>query len=489
MKKTTQFSIRRKILTLILVAVLPLLALSIYLLISIIGYGGAYREIVDNITLANDYNLTFKESIDESAYKLVVGYVTFDNIDEDSELVNPYRLIKEFKSDFKNLKDNSNDLNSRMWIDTIEANVDSLENRVIDIENNLKDGGYYDENLEILDNSIYILTEIIQEDIQQFIFCQTKDMESIQQSLNQRATIFIISSIVMLLAILGLIALIASNISTSITRPIIELCHATEKLAAGDMTVRAENDSGDELGRLSDSFNTMTEDLSQMMERIKSDEHKMRNAEIRLLQEQINPHFLYNALDTIVWLIEVRENDKAINMTMSLSNFFRHILAHGQEYIDVRQEEQHIKSYLEIQQIRYADIMEYEIDIDEDIYDCRMLKMTLQPIVENALYHGIKYKRAKGKILVTGKRAGDEVKLVVEDDGVGIAPDELERLRNSIMMPCKDTDKGFGLANVNERIRMNFGNQYGMHIDSTPGEGTVVTVTLPAQERDLNDKE
>lgn len=489
MKKTGKFSIKKKISALILVAVVPLLALSIYLLISVVSYGAIYRDVIENITKANDYNITFKENIDESLYKLVVGYTTFEDIDNDKELKNPYTLIDELKKDFSELKKDMTDINSHMWMDSIEANVESLENRISDIEENLKTDGKYDENLKILDDSIYILTELIQEDIQQYIYYQTCNMEAIQSELGWRAIVFVISSAVMLLAILALIIYIAVYISRSITRPIGELVSVTEQIAVGNMEVRATVYEDDELGHLSNSVNSMTEDINRMMLHIKDDEHKMRNAEIRLLQEQINPHFLYNALDTIVWLIEVRENDKAVNMTMSLSNFFRLILSHGQEYIDVRQEEQHITSYLEIQQIRYADIMDYDIDIDDDIYDFCILKMTLQPIVENALYHGIKYKRAKGHISVRGYRENDEIKLIVKDDGVGIAEADLEALRKSIMMPCKDTDKGFGLANVNERIRMNFGEKYGMQLDSVAGEGTTVTVTLPAKLMEAQSKE
>lgn len=482
MKVKRQYSLKLKIATMILVAVIPLLAIAVYLLISIAGYSRAYKDIVSNIVLANDYNLNFKEEIDESCYKLVVGYTTFDTIDEDAQLTSPYTIIHNLRKDSWSLARNTSDIDSRMWLDSIEANLDSLENRVNDIENNLNDGGHYDENLKMLDDSVYILTELISEDIQQYIYCQVTNMGIIQKALNEREIYFIISSTVMLLAILGMIAMIATNISRSITSPIDKLVKATEQIAAGDLTVRTEKMSDDEIGKLTSSFNDMTKDIENMMLQIKEDEHKMRNTEIRLLQEQINPHFLYNALDTIVWLIEVGEGEKAINMIMSLSSFFKLVLSHGKEYISIREEEQHVRSYLEIQQIRYADIMEYDIDIDPEIYDYKVLKLTLQPLVENALYHGIKYKRAKGKISVKGYMENGLIKLKVEDDGVGMDSETLDNLRVNISKPCKDTDEGFGMANVNERIRMNFGEEYGMTIESTVGVGTTVVITIPTKE-------
>ena len=140
----------------------------------------------------------------------------------------------------------------------------------------------------------------------------------------------------------------------------------------------------------------------------------------------------------------------------------------------------HIRSYLEIQQVRYRDILDYEIHIEPELYQYRILKLTLQPLVENSLYHGIKYKRAKGSIAVTGTMSEGKIHLIVEDTGVGMEQEELENLRSEITKPCKDTGKGFGLANVNERIRMNFGAEYGMTIDSVPGQGTKVEIVIPA---------
>jgi two-component system sensor histidine kinase YesM len=224
----------------------------------------------------------------------------------------------------------------------------------------------------------------------------------------------------------------------------------------------------------------MTAHLEDMVEKGKEEERKMRYAELRLLQEQINPHFLYNTLDTIVWLIEGNSADEAVDMVVSLSRFFRVGLSHGAENISIRDEEQHTRSYLEIQQARYHDILDYEIAIDPALYPYQIQKLTLQPLVENALYHGIKYKRAKGKITVTGKLEGRRIFLTVEDDGVGMEPEKLVMLRRDIDRSCKDTEGGFGLANVNERIRIYFGEYYGMQIDSVRGVGTRVTVVIPA---------
>ena len=201
---------------------------------------------------------------------------------------------------------------------------------------------------------------------------------------------------------MALVVLLIVMTVTSITRPIRELSGVTKKVSEGDFSARTYVDSDDELAVLADSVNSMTQSIEELVQKIKEDERKMRRADLRLLQEQINPHFLYNTLDTIVWLIEGNDPDKAVNVVMSLSEFFRLVLSKGREYITIQEEELHIKSYLEIQQVRYRDILEYEIEIAPELYQYKILKLTLQPLVENSLYHGIKYKRAKGTISVTG---------------------------------------------------------------------------------------
>ena len=391
-------------------------------------------------------------------------------------------LIRELKEEFGSLRTITTDEESRTWLTIILRNLDTLKDRVDDIRMNLESESSYDVNVEMLDNNIYIMTELIQENIQNYLYYQTKSMEHLTQQLNTRVHTFTVFCMIMVVILTALVVLMTMVIVSGITKPVEELSAVTNKVAAGDFTVRAKVDTQDELAQLADRVNRMTESLERLVEKIKEDERKMRKADLRLLQEQINPHFLYNTLDTIIWLIEGNSPDKAVNMVVSLSEFFRLVLSKGKEYITIQDEELHIRSYLEIQQVRYRDILEYEIAIDPELYRYKILKLTLQPLVENSLYHGIKYKRAKGKILVSGTLEGDEIHLKVSDDGIGMEEEELAKLQRDIQRPCKETESGFGLANVNERIRMNFGTGYGITIHSSKGEGTCVEVVIPAVE-------
>ncbi len=485
-----KYPIRTKMIILLLLAIVPLLGVAVYMIAALSNYRDIYDSVVSNMTVANNYNLDFKEELDESIYKLAIGYVSFDNIQEDDTLKDPYILIDELRTDFTRLLSITTDKESRAWLQSLFRNLDTLEDRIDDVRLNLETGGRYDENMEMLDNNVYILTELIQDDIQYYIYYQTKSIESLTQQLNEQITSFIMLCIGLVVGVMCIVVITSSVVLKSITNPLQRLCQVTERIARGEFTVKARIDTQDEIRVLSDSVDDMAEKLHIMVNQIKEDERKMRHAELRLLQEQINPHFLYNTLDTIVWLIEGNDPDKAVNMVVSFSEFFRLVLSKGKEFITIREEEMHIRSYLEIQQVRYRDILEYDIHIDPELYPFRILKLTLQPLVENALYHGIKYKRAKGRVSIIGKREGNLIRFMVEDNGVGMEAEELEKLRREIMRPCQETEKGFGLANVNERIRMNFGMQYGMRIDSVKNEGTRVSITIPMEYmKSSNEKE
>lgn len=475
-----KYSIKYKLTLLSVAVTVPFLVMVLYLIFALHNYSRAYDSIVDSMTVANNYNLNFKEEMDESLYKLVVGAVTFDTVGDDGSLVDPYEHLNKLRGEFTNLMSITTDDESRARLQILLRNINTLEDRVDDIRTNLETDIGYDVNIEMLDNNIYILTELIQDNIQSYIYYQTKSMEYLTSQLNVRVNSFTVFCGILLLLLILMVAILIVMIVTDIIRPIKELSRVTEQVAEGDFSARAEVKTQDEVAVLADSVNLMTESLEGLVTKIKEDERKMRKADLRLLQEQINPHFLYNTLDTIVWLIEGNDSDKAVSMVMSLSEFFRLVLSKGKEYITIQEEELHIKSYLEIQQVRYRDILEYEIRIDPVLYQYQILKLTLQPLVENSLYHGIKYKRAKGRITVTGQMEGERILLRVEDDGVGMEEEELHKLQGEIEKPCKETEKGFGLANVNERIRMNFGAEYGMKIDSVKGKGTCVEIVIPA---------
>lgn len=479
--KQIKYPLRFKLFMVAVIIIIPMIILSVYQIAALHNYSTAYDAIVRRITSANDYNLNFKDEMDESMYKIVVEAVTFDKIDENDDLINPYKLIEDAQESFTNLKEITSSRDSLDWIKRILLNLDTLKNRINEIRDNLKHTGNYEENIEMLESDIYILTELFQEEIQYYIYYETQNMEAIRHSLDSQVTNVIITMIVALASIIIASVLVNIFVTDSITKPIRMLCDKTAMVAKGDFTTRTSCDNHDELAILSDRFNDMTIRLEQQVKSIKLEQENLRYMESKLLQAQINPHFLYNTLDTIIWLIEVDKNKEAIDIVVALSEFFRIIVSKGKDFITIREEEIHIKSYLQIQQSRYKDILTYEINIPNEIYVYQILKLTLQPIIENSLYHGIKMKRVKGKITVTGKIIDEVIYFHVIDNGVGMNEEELEALRKEVEMPSSKQSTGFGLANVNKRIKLIYGDMYGLNIQSKKGEGTSIMIKFPAR--------
>ncbi|MBW4839896.1 MAG: histidine kinase, partial [Paenibacillaceae bacterium] len=275
-------------------------------------------------------------------------------------------------------------------------------------------------------------------------------------------------------------------ISSRLTRPLKLLKNKMKLAASGFLESKVTPAGNDEVAELGRSYNIMLGKIKALLEQSIREQEEMKKAELRALQAQINPHFLYNTLDSILWMAEAGKNDRVITLVQSLSRLFRISLNRGRDWIPLEKEIEHVHSYLIIQQMRYRDILEYRIEVEPHLLPCSVLKMTLQPIVENALYHGIKNKRGKGMITVSAQESGErELQLTVRDNGCGMPADKLERLRRDLLngrLPVETGEEvsgGFGLHNVHQRIKLFYGEPYGVVIDSVDGEGTTVTISIP----------
>lgn len=473
-------SLKKKLKIFVFVTIVPMAVLIIILLFTMNGYRSRYDQIVKNITTANAYNNTFKKDIDYTMYQVLVGVVVIGEENPKRDIVNPYETLEELDATFYNLYQITTVESNKKRIKSIHKLSNTLRERIKEMEINTKEPGHYDENKENLEMNIRILTELIQEKIQECIFYEAQSLETTRQELAKEFSFTWKMSLISFGLVLLITYFLSKVITLSITRPIQALCETTKLVGEGDFTIRASKNTGDEVRELTNSFNGMIEKIGNLVEDVKMEQLNLRATELKLLQAQINPHFLYNTLDTIIWLAESNQTDQVAAMVTSLSDFFRTTLSKGQDDIPISEEEKHIRSYLQIQQFRYQDILEYEIQMDPEIRSCRILKLTLQPLVENALYHGIKNKRGKGKILVRGHKESDRIVLTVSDNGIGMDEETLEKLRKVIKGELRlPGNSGFGLANVDERIRLNYGDSYGLSIESTYGEGSIATVTIP----------
>ena len=239
---------------------------------------------------------------------------------------------------------------------------------------------------------------------------------------------------------------------------------------------------------LGKSIKNMLGRIKVLMSDLVDEHNAKRKSEFDTLQSQINPHFLYNTLDIIVWMIENENSDKAVNIVTALAKFFRISLSKGKNIITVKDEVEHVRNYLMIQNMRFKNRFEYSIDVDEEVLSYSSLKLMLQPLVENAIYHGMEFMDGDGEIDVKVFKEDDSLYFTITDNGLGMSEDMVEILLSKDFVPSKK-GSGIGVKNVNERIKLYFGSEYGLKVESEPDEGTKITIHLPAVVYGENDED
>lgn len=288
-----------------------------------------------------------------------------------------------------------------------------------------------------------------------------------------------------LLVLLAILVILFSSISSvllsdSITKPLLKFQYLMKEAEKGNLKVSFDALYDDEIGNLGRSFNSMISQIEQLIQEVYLAQKKKRKAELRTLEEQIKPHFLYNTLDTISWLAREKEAYDVVNLVEALTNMYRVGLSKGNSYIQVKDEIQHVNAYLFIQQVRYSDKLKYSIDIDKSLYKYIVPKLILQPLVENAIYHGIKEKRGMGEINISAIENNQELLFFVYDNGTGIPKEKLNLINIQLNQSQKLIDS-FGIFYVNEKLKLEFGDNYGIKIFSEEGSFTKVEVKLPKQ--------
>jgi two-component system sensor histidine kinase YesM len=275
--------------------------------------------------------------------------------------------------------------------------------------------------------------------------------------------------------------LISAFISSKISKPIKELEISMKKVEEGQFDTFIDIKGETEVQRLSKSFNVMVRKIKELMDQIVIEQELKRKSELNTLQSQINPHFLYNTLDSIVWMAENEKTKDVIIMVTALAKLFRISLSKGKNIITVKEELEHVRNYLIIQKRRYLNKFEFDFHIDERTLNLKTLKLILQPIVENSIYHGIKYMVDEGSIKISVSIIDNKLVYAVEDNGVGMSKETLEKLQST---DFKENDMGVGVINVNQRLKLLYGEEYGIVIKSELEEGTMVQLFLPIIEEE-----
>ena len=284
---------------------------------------------------------------------------------------------------------------------------------------------------------------------------------------------YLLVASILLLAVIG----ISSIISREITKPIRSLRDSMRKVQNGQFGTHVEVITENEIGSLGRSFNLMTSEIQALMEQNVYEQKQKRKSELKALQAQINPHFLYNTLDSIIWMSEAGENDEVVEMTSALARLLRQSISNDKEEVELEKEIEYVKNYLTIQKMRYKDKLEFFIYVDPRVAHVPIIKLVLQPLVENAIYHGIKYKETKGNLKIYARPVDGRVEIVVADDGIGMDEDVMEHIFDEHRKEQKRN--GVGVPNVQKRLKLQYGSEYGIRYESVKGAGTKAVITIP----------
>ncbi len=280
-----------------------------------------------------------------------------------------------------------------------------------------------------------------------------------------------------------LLMILSMMLTGLLTKPLRQLKEGAEKIADGNMDVEFHFKTGDEIGRMGNIFNYMTGKIAELLKKVDYEARKKREYELALVQEQVKPHFLYNTLDIIIMLIEMNKTREAQRVTRKLADYYKNSLSSSEEIISLERELRIVEDYLDLQLMRYEDKFSYEILSDSNLEQVMVPKMTFQPLVENAIYHGLKYKENWGTIIIRAWEEGEDILLIVEDNGIGM---EKEVLANMISLKEKP-ENHFGVYSVNHRLKLYYGEDYGIQVESRYGEGTKITIKIPAKMESLEE--
>ena len=474
-------SIRAKILLSLSVVIFIMGSTNVLLVGQILNYSRQYDDIISNITTANSITGTIKPNIDTEMWKIVAGKVTFNDGKQ-------YEIINDVNTKLIRMVANTDSHQAGNKLEVVRRTMQTLKEYIDRMGVQIQHNSTATENEALLEN-IRFASSVVEEVVQNYAFFEVNRTEGQYQVMREGFVRWeTLSLILMSLAVVFSI-LAALSLSRSIYTPIKKLHDVTKTITKNDLQALVTGDNVDEITELGMSFNIMIGRIRELLDSKIKEQENLKKAELRALQAQINPHFLYNTLDTIIWMAQSNKTDQVIEIVSALSKFFRISLSKGKDWITIAEEIERTKSYLTIQRMRYRDIMDFKIEADEVVADYTILKLILQPLVENALYHGIKNKRQGGIINLRARLKNEnEVLIEVEDDGIGFTPNKLAQLQAELEDDSGDIrlESGFGIGNVNKRIRLYYGKQFGVTVKSEYNTGTCVSLVIPATKEDVN---
>ena len=455
-------------------------------LVVMLIYSSQTQALIRRMDAAAGMKPALESTIADNLFSVSAGIISFEDSSAEELIAEADRTLDTLLAETEG--------NGHLQLTIARRTMDTMEQYVLKVRDGMQQRIPINEVEKIVDE-VRGVGRLVADMLDMFTAEEIANATRASRDLRTVVYIAVITEIMLLL--------IAFRRTRSETRKLTESIHASiysleetvRRIAEGNFADRIRSMNVEELRNLGEQVNQMADRLETLIEQIRLNQDHLSKAELRTLQAQINPHFLYNTLDTIVWQAESGKADEVVRLTRSLSDFFRISLSSGADWIPVSQELKHVSAYLSIQKTRYRDILDYEVDQPAGTEDIYMLKLLLQPLVENALYHGIKNKRGGGKIHIHVEMQNRLMTFTVADTGKGMTKDQLDEVEMllregapTVQTAMEPGHSGFGMRNVDMRIRLYYKKQTGLTIQSGQ-EGTEVSFTIPMRTREEIDND
>ena len=437
-----------------------------------------YDDIITNVSNANRINQIAKTDVPNWLWEIVCGKKSFDENP-------PYEMIDTIFDGISDMQAHTKSRDNKQKLEVAYRACTTLDNNIKMLENQMRGGSSVTANETSLDE-IRTITALFSDIMQDFILSEIETANETNTSIKRSSIILTILQVTIIIFSLAVSLNGYITVLKSIGKPLSDMKDLSTQIAGGNLDARTNVPDVDELIPLANNMNLMAEQINVLIQKNIEEQQNIQKAEMKALQAQITPHFLYNTFDTIIWLAEEEKTDEVVKITKAFSEFLRISLSRGHEWIIIAQELDHIKNYLTIQKIRYADILNYEIEADEEILNYKIIKLVLQPLVENAIYHGIKNKRGRGHLKVTANFTDDKkssIIFTVTDDGAGFTPERLAQVNDELENATLDAEKlssVYGLYNVNKKLKLYYGKETeGLVIQSEHNKGSNISFVIP----------
>ena len=483
-------SLNQRLAGISLAVFIPMILVMTYLLASLTNATSAYAQITKSVSYANMYARDFKERMDYSMYLAVIGKRDMEELGDGETTVNgiltvnPYKYIDELEETCDKLSYMATVDSNRNQIKRLKNSLKSLKGCVKELETAIDSGGAYEDKMNYLNENIYMLTSLIQKEIQDYIYVETTNYTNVKAELDARNTRTFVICIWISVAAIVLALFLTMKAAKSVTKPIQKLGRMTQQVAEGDFTVQTKESNTDEIAVLTRSFNDMTQEIGGLVEDIKQQQKNLRIAETKLLQAQINPHFLFNALESIRMHSILKNENETADMVEKLAVMQRQYVEWGEDSVTIEQEVEFVKAYLALQKYRFGERLSYQIEIDEECRKRKVPKLTLVTFVENACVHGIESKASPGWIFVRVYEQNELICMEIEDTGNGMEEGKrqelLENMRNADIEMLKKKGR-VGIVNACLRLKMVSENKVKIDLDGEEGVGTLITIWMPLE--------